>query len=74
LEVSQVTDQRQERPVYCPRCGKMEVGLGPYGGYVAFCMRCLAFLLPNEFAPDDLERLEMLTIGERIRDYGGNSD
>jgi len=44
--------------VLCPRCGNHAVWFLPRGAFVSFCTEQIAFLLPQEFAPRDLERLK----------------
>lgn len=34
---------------HCPRCGSEDVIVRRFGRYVAFCVRCLAYLLQSEF-------------------------
>lgn len=36
----------------CPRCGN-DVEFQPTGEFVAFCVHCLAFLLPDEVLDED---------------------
>jgi hypothetical protein len=46
----------KEFPVKCPRCQE-PVRYSPSGAFVSFCVRCVAFLLPQEFTPEDLKTL-----------------
>lgn len=43
--------------VLCPRCRDHSVRYQRRGGYVSFCIRQLAFLLPNEFTAVELSIL-----------------
>lgn len=43
--------------VRCPRCNT-PVPFAPTGAYISFCIRCLAFLLPSEFTPENLDALK----------------
>ena len=42
--------------VKCPRCGE-PIRYQQTGAFVGFCVRCLAFLLPQEFTPEQLAHL-----------------